>query len=473
MSAFIHDDFLLQNEPAKVLYHEYAKDMPIIDYHCHLSPQEIAENKKFSNLAEIWLHGDHYKWRAMRYMGIDERYITGDATDYEKFQAWANAVPRLIGNPLYHWSHLELKRYFGIDELLNERTADDIWHRCNDLLQQEDFPVQQIIARSNVEMIGTTDDPLDELAYHTTIRKQADLATSVLPSFRPDPLLEISAPNFLEYIHKLSQQTGNRIEDYREFLKGIKKRVAFFHEAGCRISDHGLNYLPYEDCSEEEAADIFAKALNGKPLTAKEEDKYKTFTLRYLGELYHENDWVMQLHIGPIRSANSRMFDKLGPNTGFDSINDFELAKPLNQFLDSLDKTDSLPKTVLYSLNPTHNYIVATAAGNFQGGEVKGKVQMGSGWWFNDHKDGMVRQMTDLANIGVLSSFVGMLTDSRSFLSFTRHEYFRRILCNLIGTWVVDGEVPWDDELLGKMVQDISYYNARDFFGLKHAASVK
>ena len=464
MKPFIHEDFLLQNKYAKLLYHEFAKNMPIIDYHCHLSPKEIAENKQFKNITEIWLDGDHYKWRVMRNLGVEEKYITGNASDYEKFKAWAKVLPYCIGNPLYHWTHLELKRYFGIDLLLNEENCDTIWEQCNEMLQSPEFSALGLIERSNVEMIGTTDDPLDNLHYHKLIRENEQIKAKVLPSFRPDFLLEINTDGYLAYVEKLAEITNIKINDYQQYLEAIKVRVDYFHEVGCRVSDHGFESFPYEESTFEEATEIFSKKLSGMAISAVEEQKYKTFTLLYLGQLYSSLGWVMQLHIGAIRSNNTRMSTQLGPNTGYDSINDFSLAKPLNQFLDVLDKENQLPKTVLYSLNPQHNYILASTAGNFQTNGVRGKVQFGSGWWFNDQQAGMISQMTDLASVGVLSTFIGMLTDSRSFLSYTRHEYFRRILCNLVGTWIDKGEVPEDAHLIGKIVQDISYQNAKNYF---------
>ncbi|MBA4493491.1 glucuronate isomerase [Paenactinomyces guangxiensis] len=464
MITFIHEDFLLNNETAKVLYHEYAKQLPIIDYHCHLNPQEIAENKQFRNLTEIWLNGDHYKWRAMRSFGIDEKFITGDSDDWERFRNWAKTVPYCLGNPLYHWTHLELKRYFDVDILLNEDTSKEIWEHCNKLLQQENYRSQKIIERSNVEVVSTTDEPVDDLAYHQLIRKNEKVKTKVLPAFRPDMALEINQPTFQEFIKKLSEAAGCEITTFEKFLEALEKRIHYFHDAGCRISDHGIEYLPYEECSYKEASAIFIKGKNGEPVSKLEEDKYKTFTLLFLGKLYHSLDWVMQLHIGAIRNNSKRWFKQLGPNTGYDSIRDFELAKPLNQFLNALDEQDQLPKTILYNLNPIHNYVVASACGNFQTNGGRGKVQFGAGWWFNDQKDGMLKQMTDLANVGLLSTFVGMVTDSRSFLSYTRHEYFRRILCDLIGRWVELGEVPRDYKLLGELVQNICYYNAKNYF---------
>ncbi|MBU9721007.1 MULTISPECIES: glucuronate isomerase [Bacillaceae] len=464
MKPFIHDDFLLPNEASRTLYHGYAKDMPIYDYHCHLSPQEIAENKFFKNMTEIWLDGDHYKWRALRALGVEEKYITGDASDYDKFQQWAKTVPYTMGNPLYHWTHLELKRYFDTDILLSEETGDELWNHCNELLQKPEFSAQKIIEKSNVELIGTTDDPIDDLNYHKQIKNNENISCKVLPSFRPDMAVELAKPGFNEYVEKLANVSEVSINSYGDFLKAIEKRANYFHEVGCRISDHGLETLPYEPCTEKEAADIFSKARQGEAIAPVEEEKYKTHTLLFLGRLYHSLGWAMQLHVGPLRDNSERMFNKVGANTGFDSINDFNLAKQLNGFLNALDITNELPKTIIYSLNPNHNYVIATACGNFQGEGQKGKVQFGSGWWFNDQKDGMLRQMTDLSNLGLLSTFIGMLTDSRSFLSYTRHEYFRRLLCQLVGGWVEAGEAPRDYAFLGKMIQDICYNNAVNYF---------
>ncbi|MDM5339065.1 glucuronate isomerase [Fictibacillus enclensis] len=464
MEPFIHEDFLLQNETSKILYHQYAKELPIIDYHCHLSPREIAENKKFRNMTEIWLEGDHYKWRVMRALGVEEKYITGDASDYEKFKAWAAILPYCIGNPLFHWTQLELKRFFGTDILLSEKSCDEVWELGNEMLKQEDFSARSLIKCSNVEMIGTTDDPLDSLEYHRQIASDANYGTKVLPSFRPDGLLEINQDNFLPYVKKLEKVTDQSIEDYRQYLNAIKLRVEYFNEHGCRVSDHGFGAFFFEECTVEEASTIFQKKRDGSAISKLEENKFKTNLLTYLGQLYHSFGWVMQFHIGALRNTNERMYQQTGANSGFDSINDYELARPLNQFLNGLDRDNLLPRTILYSLNPVHNYIVSTTAGNFQSSGSKGKVQFGSGWWFNDQKDGMISQMRDLANTGVLSTFVGMLTDSRSFLSYTRHEYFRRILCNLLGNWVEKGEYPADFETLSKITQGISYYNAKEFF---------
>jgi glucuronate isomerase len=464
---FIHEDFLLRSEAAKVLYHDYAKSMPIYDYHCHISPKEIAENKAFTNLSEIWLHGDHYKWRAMRTLGIDEKYITGDRNDREKFQQWAKAVPHTIGNPLYHWTHLELKRYFDIDTQLNEDTAEDIWVHCNTLLQSGELTTQKIIEKFQVNVICTTDDPVDTLEHHQSILQNDAVQTKVLPAFRPDKAVEIARPEFNQYVEKLAEAADIEIETYEDLLAAIENRANYFHEKGCRISDHGIETVPFEDCTFEEASKIFKKVKTGESISKLEEMKYKTFTMLFLGRLYHSLGWAMQLHIGAIRNNNQRMFATLGADTGFDSIHDLEVARPLNGFLNELDKEDELPKTILYNLNPNDNYVLATAIGNFQSSGINGKMQFGSGWWYNDQKDGMRRQMTDLANIGLLSSFVGMLTDSRSFLSYPRHEYFRRVLCDLVGEWVENGEAPRDYQLLGSMIENICYQNANNYFEIK------
>ncbi len=463
MTPFITEDFLLHNKAAKILYHDYAKDMPIYDYHCHLSPQEIAENKQFRNLSEIWLHGDHYKWRAMRSFGISEDFITGEKSDVQKFQAWSKTVPYTVGNPLYHWSHLELKRYFSTDLLLSEETSEEVWNHCNELLQTPDLTAQKLIENSNVRVVGTTDDPVDDLRYHQLIKDIPDFQAKVIPTFRPDQAVELTKASFNGYIDTLSEVSEIPIKTYEDLLAALDRRAHFFHEVGCRISDHGLETLPFEACTFEEASQIFSKVRVGEPVTKQEEMKYKTHILLFLGRLYHSLGWAMQLHVGAIRDNSTRMHTLLGANTGFDSIHDFSLARQLNGFLNELDKSNELPKTIVYSLNPIHNYVIATACGNFQS-EVKGKVQFGSGWWFNDQKDGMLRQMTDLSNLGLLSTFIGMLTDSRSFLSYTRHEYFRRILCQLIGDWVVRGEAPEDYKHLGQIVQDICYNNAKNYF---------
>jgi glucuronate isomerase len=463
---FMSENFLLNNKTAVTLYHDYAKDMPIYDYHCHLSPEEIAQNKQYKNITEIWLGGDHYKWRVMRACGVEERYITGDAPDKEKFLKWAETIPYCVGNPLYHWTHLELKTYFGIEKLLNLDTAGEIWKQCNQLLQSDEFRARSLIARSNVKLICTTDDPTDSLEHHLTIAKDTDFKTKVLPAFRPDKSFNIDKPGFVEWLQKLAKVVGFEINNFSDLAKALTERIEYFHKVGCRISDHALDPVVYEEATEVELNMILHKALNDEQLNELEVNKYKTEVMLFLGKQYAKLNWALQLHIGVLRNNNSRMMEKLGPDTGFDSIGDACIAKPLAKFLDKLDATNSLPKTILYSLNPKDNEVLATIIGCFQS-DYLGKMQFGSAWWFNDQKDGMLKQMITLANMGVLSRFVGMLTDSRSFLSYTRHEYFRRILCNLLGEWVESGEFPDDIKLLGKIVQDISFNNAKNYFGVE------
>lgn len=466
MKRFLDEDFLLTNDTAIKLYHGYAKDMPIFDYHCHLGVKDIYENKKFKNLTEVWLYGDHYKWKAMRSNGIDERFITGDSDDFSKFMAWAQTVPMTIGNPLYQWTHLELKRYFGITEILNKDTALKIWGKSNSLLNSEGFGARDLIKKSNVKVVCTTNDPTDSLEYHIKLRDEGDFDVKVLPAFRPDKGIEICSRDFIPWIGKLESVTGKRIRSYDAFLEAMEERIDFFHAVGCRLSDHAIDSTYFIEASEEEVNNIFKRALNGETLTRDDENKYRTYTLKSLGAMYHKLGWAMQLHIGAMRNINTRMYEKLGPDTGFDAINDYSIAYPLVRFLDSLEVMGSLPKVILYTLNPADNYILSATIGCFQSSEIPGKIQFGSAWWINDHKDGMTEQLKALANVGLLSRFVGMLTDSRSFLSYTRHEYFRRVLCNLIGEWVEDGEAPDDLELLGEMVQNICFNNARRYFGV-------
>ena len=466
MKKFMDENFLLSNETAIKLYYNYAKDMPIIDYHCHLNPKEIYENKQFKNITEAWLYGDHYKWRAMRSNGIDEKYITGNASDYEKFMAWAKTMPMAIGNPLYHWTHLELQRYFGIYEVLNEKTAPAIWEKVNQQLSGEGFRARDLIVKSNVKALCTTDDPIDSLEYHIKLKEDTKFGGVVLPALRPDKGLLINKDTFIPWVGMLAEVSKINIKNYDEFLKALESRVRFFHSVGCRISDHGLDSLTYIEASKEEVSGIFAKVLSGESATKDEESKYRTSTLQFLGRLYSELGWTMQLHLAAQRNNNTRMLKQIGPDTGFDSINDEKIAYPLSRLLDSLETNNSLPKTILYTLNPKDNYVLSTMLGNFQGTEVPGKVQFGAAWWFLDSKEGMIDQMKTLANTGLLSRFVGMLTDSRSFLSYTRHEYFRRIMCNLIGEWVENGEIPEDMELLGSIVQGICYNNAKAYFGI-------
>jgi glucuronate isomerase len=467
MKPFMDDNFLLSNETAIRLYHDFAKNMPIIDYHCHLSPQQIYENTSFANLTEAWLYGDHYKWRAMRANGAEERYVTGGegVTDYERFEAWAKTVPQTIGNPLYQWSHLELRRYFDVYELINEKNAPAIWEQVNAKLAQGSYKARDLIKMSNVEVICTTDDPVDSLEYHIAIKQLEDFNVQVLPSFRPDKALEINRAPFMEWVGKLSAAASLPIDNYDALLGALEARVRFFDEVGCKVSDHALDYVAYAETTRAEATAIFAKALNGETVSLEEEKQYKTYTLLFLGRLYAERGWAMQFHINAARNNSSRMVGKLGPDTGFDSINDSAVAYPLVKLLDALDTDDALPKTIVYSLNARDNDVLGSIIGSFQGGGMPGKIQLGSAWWFNDTKKGMLEQMNALANLGLLSRFVGMLTDSRSFLSYTRHEYFRRLLCNLLGEWVENGEAPYDMELLGDMVQNISYRNAKAYFG--------
>ncbi|WP_017209062.1 glucuronate isomerase [Clostridium beijerinckii] len=466
MKNFMDENFLLSNQTAIELYHNYAKNLPIIDYHCHIDPKEIYENKKFNNITEAWLYGDHYKWRAMRSNGIGEKYITGDGNDYDKFLAWSETIPMSIGNPLYHWTHLELQRYFGINEPLDEDTAPEIWARANELLSGEGFNVRDLITKSNVETICTTDDPIDTLEYHIKLKEDTSFNVNVLPTLRPDKGIEINLDGFVSWVKDLEKVSEISIDNYEKFLKALDSRIKFFHSVGCRIADHGIDgVVVYADSTKEEAAAIFAKAMKGETVSIDEEKKYKTYTLRHVFKLYHDLGWTMQLHIAALRSNNTKMYKKIGVNTGFDSINDESIAYPLSRLLDSVDREDSLPKTILYTLNPKDNYVLGTMIGNFQGDGIPGKMQFGAAWWFNDNKDGMIEQMKALGNLGLLGRFVGMLTDSRSFLSYTRHEYFRRIACNLIGEWVENGEVPKNDKLLKRIVEGICYSNAKEYFG--------
>lgn len=451
--GIINDSFMLQNETAKKLY-EYVKDLPIIDYHCHLVPEMIAENVSFKDAYDLFLGGDHYKWRQMRSFGIDERYITGDADSYEKWKGFSEAMPYLIGNPLYHWTALELKRYFDIDTPLTPESAKQIWDRCNELLKTPEFTSQSLINRSNVEVICTTDDPADDLRYHKKI-KETGFGTKVLPTFRPDKAVNIEKPDFCDYINKIG------IKTYDELVSWIKERIEFFDANGCKLSDHALEYVPY---AEGDAKSAFEKRMSNKELTAEETDVFKTAMITVCAKEYTRLGWTMQLHIGALRNNNTKMFELLGADTGFDSINDLCIAEKLSAMMNSLEYADILPKTILYTLNPKDNYVLGTMLGNFQQGPVKSKIQFGSGWWFNDNFDGMEQQMKAFGNLGVLGKFVGMLTDSRSFVSYPRHEYFRRILCNMLGEWVEKGMYPADFNYLEKIVKGISYRNAKEYF---------
>ena len=450
--SFINDNFMLKSETARKLY-AAVKDLPIIDYHCHLSPKMIAEDYKFRNAFDLFLGGDHYKWRQMRTNGIDEEFITGNADEYEKFLAFAKTMPYLIGNPLYHWTHLELKRYFDIDETLDESSCKRIWDKCNECLAKDEFSAKNLIRRSNVEIICTTDDPADTLEYHEALK---DFETKVLPTFRPDKAVEIGKETFLPYINAIGVKT------YGELVAWIVERIAYFNDHGCRLSDHALEYVPF---ALGDAEEVFNKKMAGEELTREEIDAFKTAILKVCAKEYTKLGWTMQLHIGALRNNNRRMYEKLGADVGFDSINDLCIAESLSAFMDNLEYDDVLPKTILYTLNPKDNYVLGTMLGNFQKAPTAGKIQFGSGWWFNDQRDGMVSQMRALANLGTLSRFVGMLTDSRSFVSYPRHEYFRRIMCNLIGGWVEDGEYPADLDRLTEIVQGIAYYNSKNYFG--------
>ncbi|MEI4768649.1 glucuronate isomerase [Psychrobacillus sp. FJAT-51614] len=463
MKKFMDETFLLSSDTAMTLYNTYAKDLPIIDYHCHLSPKEIFENKTFQNITEAWLYGDHYKWRAMRANGIKEELITGGASDYDKFLAWSATIPMTIGNPLYNWTHLELQRFFDVYDILNEETAPRIWKEVNRKLTGGGFGARDLIRKSNVEVICTTDDPIDTLEYHAKIRDESDFDVKVLPSFRPDKGLEINLDGYLQWIDKLEEVSEIQISNYDDFLNALQSRIEYFHLNGCRVSDHALNTLMYEETTKKEASNIFTKALTGQKVSLDEEKKYKSYTLTFLGKQYAKFEWAMQFHIQALRNNNSKKYKELGPDTGFDSINDGQIAVPLSQLLDSLAREDALPKTILYSVNPKDNYVIGSLIGNFQGGEP-GKIQFGTAWWFNDQKDGMLEQMKTLSNLGLFSRFIGMLTDSRSFLSYTRHEYFRRLVCELIGEWVENGEVPNDMKMLGGIVQGICYQNAKEYF---------
>lgn len=465
--SFINKDFMLQNETAKQLYHDFAEALPIVDYHCHLDPQQIAGDYKFADVTELWLAGDHYKWRAMRAHGIPEEKITGNASSEEKFQAWAQTVESVVGNPLYHWTHLELKRYFGVDELLNSKNWKSIYDQANQAIKENGLTARTLIHNSNVTFIGTTDNPTDSLEFHDAIREDADFTVEVAPSFRPDEAFAVGEEKFLNFVDKLQKVSSKDVTTYKELITEIEARVDYFNERGAIISDHGLGKLLYAESTDEEIEAIFLKGLAQKEVSAEENAKYQTRLLSDLGKMYHTRGWVMQLHFGAIRNNNSRMFDLVGADAGFDSINDqTNVAFALNNILNALDKEDKLPKTIVYNLNPTYNDVVASTVANFQTNNegIKGKIQFGSGWWFNDTEQGMLRQMEALADHGLLMHFVGMLTDSRSFVSYPRHEYFRRILCNFIGERVENGKFPNDQDLLKKLVENICYNNAMEYF---------
>ena len=465
MKPFMDENFLLSTGTAQELYHNYAGKMPILDYHCHINPQEIAENRKFENITQVWLGGDHYKWRQMRSNGVDEYYITGDAPDREKFQKWAETLEKAIGNPLFHWSHLELQRYFGYYGVLNGETAEEVWNLCNGKLQQDSMSVRNLIRKSNVTLLCTTDDPVDDLKWHKAIKEDGSFDVQVLPAWRPDKAMNLDKPDYPDYLSRLSEASGVKIGTFADLKEAIALRMKYFDERGCRVSDHGLDYVMYVPASQEEMERIFAARLAGKSLSAQDIAKFKTAFMLYAASQYKKLGWVMQLHYGCKRDNNTSMYKKLGPDTGYDCISNYAPADQLTDFLDAVNEAGGLPKTILYSLNPGDDELIGTVLGCFQDRDAVGKIQQGSAWWFNDNKTGMRKQMTSLANLGLLGNFVGMLTDSRSFLSYPRHEYFRRIMCELIGGWVENGEYPKDMKMLEKIVKGISYNNAVRYFG--------
>ena len=465
--SFIHEDFLLSNRAAQRLYHEYASAEPILDYHCHLPPEDVAKNRQFANLFEIWLAGDHYKWRAMRANGVEERFCTGDASPKEKFLAWARTVPETLRNPLFHWTHLELKRYFGIEELLSEATAESVWNRANELLATDGLRAHGILAKFRVKAVCTTDDPADDLAFHKAIAASG-LATKVFPTFRPDKALNVHAPElFNPWVDKLAAAAGMSISTLPEFVEALKRRHDYFHAMGGRLSDHGINHAFGHFADEKEAAGIFGRARGGHPASAEEHQRFAGYLMLHFGRWDAARGWTKQIHVGARRNNNLRRYRELGPDTGFDSIGDWPQVDAMGNYLDRLDQENALPKTILYNLNPADNYALATMIGNFQDGSVAGKLQLGSGWWFLDQKEAIEWQMNALSNCGLISKFVGMLTDSRSFMSYPRHEYFRRVLCDLFGRDMEAGELPGDFGLVGGVVRNICYANARNLLGLQ------
>ncbi len=470
MKAFMDKDFLLNTPTAQTLYHDYAAKTPILDYHCHINPQEIAQDRQFENITQVWLGGDHYKWRFMRSCGVEERYITGDAPDKEKFFQWARVLGKAIGNPLFHWSHLELQRFFGYNGVLNEKTAEEVWNLCNAKLADASMSARSLIRQSNVTLICTTDDPADSLEWHKQIAQDISFEVQALPAWRPDKAMNLEKPDYMDYLSKLSNVSGIAINSFHTLKEALSNRMDFFASMGCCVSDHGLEYLMYAPASEEEIEAIFQKrsqASSGDVITKEEELKFKTAFLLFVGGEYQKRNWVMQLHYGTKRDNNKAVYDKLGPDTGYDCINNYTPSSQVADFLNALAVNGALPKTILYSLNPNDNAAIGTILGCFQDSTAIAKIQQGSAWWFNDHKQGMTEQLTSLASLGNLSGFVGMLTDSRSFLSYVRHEYFRRILCNYIGELVENGEFPADMDILSEIVKDISYYNAVRYFGFK------
>ena len=465
MKQFMDDNFLLQTEAAQQLYHNYAENMPILDYHCHINPQEIYEDRQFENITQVWLGGDHYKWRFMRSCGVDEKYITGDASDKEKFLKWAEVLGKAIGNPLFHWSHLELKKYFGYNGVLNKKTAEEVWELCNNKLAEPSMTVRNIIKQSNVTLICTTDDPVDSLEWHKKLAEDKSFDVQVLPAWRPDKAMNIEKVTYLDYMAQLEAAAGMKIAAFADLKKALCNRMDFFASMGCNVSDHALEYVMYAPATDDEIEAIFAKRLAGNGVSREEELKFKTAFMIFVGNEYARRNWVMQLHYGCKRDNNTPMFDRLGPDTGYDCINNYAPSSEMADYLNALNQKGNLPKTIIYSLNPNDNQAIGTILGCFQDSTAVAKIQQGSAWWFNDHKVGMQDQMTSLANLGNLSGFVGMLTDSRSFLSYTRHDYFRRILCNLIGGWVDNGEFPADYDTLEEIVKGICYNNAVAYFG--------
>lgn len=465
MKQFMDKDFLLSTDTAKQLYHDYAAKMPVLDYHCHINPQEIAEDRKFDNITQVWLGGDHYKWRQMRSNGVEEKYITGDATDREKFQKWAETLEKLIGNPLYHWSHLELQKYFGYTGHLNGDTAQEVWDLCNEKLGQDSMTVRNIIRQSGVTLICTTDDPVDTLEWHEKIAADDTFDVQVLPAWRPDKAMNVEKPDFAAYMARLSDVSGVKVKDFSSLKEALKARMDYFADHKCSVSDHALEYVMYVPADDKEIDAIMAKGLAGQGISREEELKYKTAFMLFVAKEYNRRNWVMQLHYGCKRDNNAYMYQQLGADTGFDCINNYAPSAQMADFLNALSATNEIPKTIIYSLNPNDNASIGTILGCFQAAGANGRIQQGSAWWFNDHKAGMTEQMTSLANLGCLGNFIGMLTDSRSFLSYTRHEYFRRIMCELIGGWVENGEYPDDRKALKKIVEGISYNNAVKYFG--------
>ena len=480
MKVFMDKDFLLETPTAQHLYHDYSAKLPIVDYHCHIPPQEIYEDRRFENIAQVWLgghqvladgsdyyFGDHYKWRVMRSNGVPEEYITGDKPDRERFQKFAESLEMAIGNPMYTWCHLELKKYFGYEGVLNGETAEEVWNLCNDKLQHDPkLTVRGLIEQSNVAMVGTTDDPIDSLEWHKKIKEDPTIKVVVAPSFRPDKVLNIRKEGFADYIHKLEEVVGRKFACANCVVSALEERLEFFVEMGCRATDHGLDYVPYREATKEEVNAIYQKAMAGEAVTVEEVEKYQTYILIHLGKQYHRLGIAMQIHYNCLRGVNRKMNALLGPDTGFDMINTTTCGGQIASLLSALNDTDECPKTIIYSLNPGDDAQIGTILGCFQNSEIPGKIQHGSAWWFNDHKIGMEEQMSRLASLGLLGNFVGMLTDSRSFLSYTRHDYFRRILCNLIGQWVEDGEYPNDEKALEKIVRGICFDNAKRYFNL-------